>query len=75
MRRKRPSQEKLREVIASLDEKKRTSLENSWKLVNNNFSAIFAQLLPNTQAKLTQLDASDLSKGLEMKVSGTCEAS
>lgn len=60
--------EKIREVIASLDEKKQNSLKNAWRLVDGNFSAIFEQLLPNAQAKLVQVDADDLMKGLEMKI-------
>lgn len=61
-------QEKIREVIASLDEKKQKSLGNTWRLVDGNFAAIFEQLLPNAQAKLVQVDPDDLMKGLEMKV-------
>ncbi|CDI74305.1 structural maintenance of chromosomes protein, putative [Eimeria praecox] len=60
--------EKIREVIASLDEKKQNSLKNTWRLVDGNFSAIFEQLLPNAQAKLVEADPDDLMKGLEMKV-------
>lgn len=60
--------EKIREVIASLDEKKQNSLKNAWRLVDGNFSAIFGQLLPNAQAKLVQVDPVDLMKGLEMKI-------
>ncbi|KAL8272923.1 hypothetical protein Esti_003154 [Eimeria stiedai] len=60
--------EKIREVIASLDEKKKNSLKNTWRLVDGNFSAIFEQLLPNAQAKLVQVDPDDLMKGLEMKI-------
>ncbi|KAL8428668.1 hypothetical protein Efla_002931 [Eimeria flavescens] len=60
--------EKIREVIASLDEKKKNSLKNTWRLVDGNFSAIFEQLLPNAQAKLVQVDPEDLTKGLEMKI-------
>ncbi|KAL8442452.1 hypothetical protein Emed_007259 [Eimeria media] len=59
--------EKIKEVIASLDEKKKNSLKNTWRLVDGNFSAIFEQLLPNAQAKLVQVDPDDLVKGLEMK--------
>ncbi|CDJ67705.1 structural maintenance of chromosomes protein, putative [Eimeria necatrix] len=60
--------EKIREVIASLDEKKQKSLGNTWRLVDGNFAAIFEQLLPNAQAKLVQVDPDDLMKGLEMKI-------
>ncbi|KAL8437514.1 hypothetical protein ACSSS7_000858 [Eimeria intestinalis] len=60
--------EKIREVIASLDEKKKNSMKNTWRLVDGNFSAIFEQLLPNAQAKLVQVDTDDLMKGLEMKI-------
>ncbi|KAL8450643.1 hypothetical protein Emag_003126 [Eimeria magna] len=60
--------EKIKEVIASLDEKKKNSLKTTWRLVDGNFSAIFEQLLPNAQAKLVQVDPDDLVKGLEMKI-------
>ncbi|PFH35462.1 RecF/RecN/SMC N terminal domain-containing protein [Besnoitia besnoiti] len=59
---------KIEAVISELDVKKRQSLENTWRQVNENFTAIFEQLLPNAQAKLAQVNLRDLMEGLEMRI-------
>ncbi|EPT32195.1 RecF/RecN/SMC N terminal domain-containing protein [Toxoplasma gondii ME49] len=59
---------KIEAVISELDIKKRQSLETTWLQVNENFTGIFEQLLPNAQAKLAQVNPRDLMDGLEMRI-------
>ncbi|KAI0641717.1 condensin complex subunit SMC2 [Trametes meyenii] len=59
---------KIEATIAQLDRYKRDAVEKTWKKVNGDFGAIFAELLPGNFAKLQPPDGQDLMQGLEVKV-------
>lgn len=67
--------EKIKSVIAELDEKKKEALKTTWQKVNKDFSKIFSTLLKGADAKLApaegqdgaNVDLADL-QGLEIKV-------
>lgn len=60
---------KIEETIASLDEYKKEALEKTWREVDRDFGAIFAELLPGSFAKLVPLEGRGVGEGLEVKVS------
>jgi len=60
--------EKIQNVIAELDEKKKTALRQAWEQVNKDFGSIFSSLLPDTTAKLSPPEGKDVLDGLEVKV-------
>ncbi|KAJ3332301.1 Structural maintenance of chromosomes protein 2, partial [Blyttiomyces sp. JEL0837] len=60
---------KITETIDSLDEKKKEALIQTWTKVNEDFGAIFNDLLPDSNAKLSPCDENDLSQGFEVHVS------
>ena len=60
--------ESIERVIAELDEKKRETLEKTWKKVNKDFGSIFSTLLPGTSAKLEPPEELSFMEGLEVKV-------
>ncbi|CAG8798302.1 9484_t:CDS:2, partial [Racocetra persica] len=59
---------KIEDTIISLDDYKKDALQRTWEKVNGDFGAIFADLLPNSFAKLEPLEGQDLTHGLEVKV-------
>ncbi|CAG8703790.1 2219_t:CDS:2, partial [Racocetra fulgida] len=59
---------KIEDTIVSLDDYKKDALQRTWEKVNGDFGAIFADLLPNSFAKLEPLEGQDLTHGLEVKV-------
>ncbi|KAF0485005.1 putative nuclear condensin complex subunit Smc2 [Gigaspora margarita] len=59
---------KIEDTIVSLDDYKKDALQKTWEKVNADFGAIFADLLPNSFAKLEPLEGRDLTHGLEVKV-------
>ncbi|SPN99651.1 probable chromosome segregation protein cut14 [Cephalotrichum gorgonifer] len=60
---------KIEETIESLDEYKKTALQETWFKVNGDFGQIFAELLPGSFAKLDPPEGKTISDGLEVKVS------
>ena len=61
--------EKIRAVIAELDEKKRAALEKTWTKVAADFGSIFSTLLPGTGATLAPPEgAASFLDGLEVRV-------
>lgn len=68
----RKDKEKISSTIDALDDIKKETLHKTWKQVNEDFGAIFADLLPGSFCKLDATanedgDSSDIS-GLEIKV-------
>lgn len=59
---------KIEETIISLDEYKKTALQETWEKVNGDFGQIFAELLPGSFAKLDPPEGKSISDGLEVKV-------
>ncbi|KAJ2162300.1 Structural maintenance of chromosomes protein 2 [Coemansia sp. RSA 552] len=59
---------KIEDTISSLDKYKVDTLERTWKLVDQDFGAIFAELLPGNTSRLDKLDGQPLSAGLAIKV-------
>ncbi|AET39444.1 condensin subunit SMC2 Ecym_4390 [Eremothecium cymbalariae DBVPG len=59
---------KIMETIKKLNEYKLDALLKTWEKVNVDFGNIFAELLPNSFAKLTHLEDRDITAGLEVKV-------
>ena len=59
---------KIEETIVSLDEYKKTALQETWEKVNGDFGQIFAELLPGSFAKLDPPEGKSISDGLEVKV-------
>ncbi|KAI9059485.1 P-loop containing nucleoside triphosphate hydrolase protein [Trametes sanguinea] len=59
---------KIEETIMELDRYKRDAVEKTWRKVNGDFGAIFAELLPGNFAKLQPPEGQDLMQGLEVKV-------
>ncbi|CAG8465644.1 10085_t:CDS:10, partial [Dentiscutata heterogama] len=59
---------KIEDTIVSLDDYKKDTLQKTWEKVNADFGAIFADLLPNSFAKLVPPEGQDLTHGLEVKV-------
>ncbi|XP_026292869.1 structural maintenance of chromosomes protein 2 [Frankliniella occidentalis] len=60
--------QQLRNVIAELDEKKKTRLMEAWEQVNKDFGSIFSTLLPGAKARLTPPQGLSVLDGLEVKV-------
>jgi len=61
--------EKIRAVIAELDDKKRVALEKTWTKVAADFGSIFSTLLPGTDATLAPPGgAASFLDGLEVRV-------
>ncbi|KAK3911305.1 Structural maintenance of chromosomes protein 2 [Frankliniella fusca] len=60
--------QQLRNVIAELDEKKKTRLLEAWEQVNKDFGSIFSTLLPGAKARLTPPPGQTVLDGLEVKV-------
>ncbi|KAJ2802035.1 Structural maintenance of chromosomes protein 2 [Coemansia helicoidea] len=59
---------KIEDTIESLDKYKVETLERTWKLVDRDFGAIFADLLPGNTVRLEVLDGQPLAAGLAIKV-------
>ncbi|AGO14091.1 AaceriAGR236Wp [[Ashbya] aceris (nom. inval.)] len=59
---------KIVETIGKLNEYKRDALVKTWEKVNVDFGNIFAELLPNSFAKLAAIEGKDVTAGLEVKV-------
>ncbi|KAJ1941307.1 Structural maintenance of chromosomes protein 2, partial [Linderina macrospora] len=59
---------KIEDTISSLDQYKVEALERTWKLVDKDFGAIFAELLPGNTSRLDTLEGKPLSAGLAIKV-------
>lgn len=59
---------KIQETITKLNEYKRETLIKTWEKVTKDFGNIFADLLPNSSAKLVPMEGKDVTEGLEVKV-------
>ncbi|CAI4060934.1 hypothetical protein N7582_001755 [Saccharomyces uvarum] len=59
---------KIQETISKLNEYKRETLIKTWEKVTLDFGNIFADLLPNSFAKLVPCKGKDVTQGLEVKV-------
>jgi structural maintenance of chromosome 2 len=59
---------KIESTIVELDRYKLEALTKTWKQVNEDFGAIFAELLPSNFAKLETLEGQRVDQGLEIKV-------
>lgn len=59
---------KIQETISKLNEYKRETLVKTWEKVTKDFGNIFADLLPNSFAKLVPMEGKDVTEGLEVKV-------
>lgn len=59
---------KIQETISKLNEYKRETLIKTWEKVTLDFGNIFADLLPNSFAKLVPCKDKDVTQGLEVKV-------
>uniref|UniRef100_A0A1B6GEP0 Structural maintenance of chromosomes protein n=1 Tax=Cuerna arida TaxID=1464854 RepID=A0A1B6GEP0_9HEMI len=60
--------QKIVDLIAELDDKKKEALRLAWKQVNKDFGSIFGSLLPGAQAALKPPTGKDILDGLEVKV-------
>jgi len=60
--------EKIENTIQTLDVKKKEALHKTWEKVNQDFGAIFGDLLPNSSCKLDPPEGKEISDGLEIKV-------
>lgn len=58
--------QKIVDLIAELDEKKKEALRRAWKQVNQDFGSIFGSLLPGAQAALKPPAGKDILDGLEV---------
>ena len=60
---------KIEETITSLDEYKKSALDETWRKVNGDFGQIFADLLPGGSfAKLEPPEGKGVADGLEVRV-------
>ncbi|CCK72736.1 condensin subunit SMC2 KNAG_0L01160 [Huiozyma naganishii CBS 8797] len=59
---------KIQETITKLNEYKRETLIKTWEKVTEDFGNVFADLLPNSFAKLVPCEGKDITEGLEVKV-------
>lgn len=59
--------EKIESVIRELDQKKIETLNHTYEKVNQEFGAIFSELLPGAKAKL-EFEGKDIMDGLRVKV-------
>lgn len=59
---------KIQETIHKLNEYKKDTLIKTWKKVTVDFGNVFADLLPNSFAKLVPLEGKEVTEGLEVKV-------
>lgn len=59
---------KIQETIEKLNEYKKETLIKTWKKVTKDFGSVFADLLPNSFAKLVPLEGKEVTEGLEVKV-------
>ncbi|CCC70262.1 hypothetical protein NCAS_0E01920 [Naumovozyma castellii] len=59
---------KIQETISKLNEYKRDTLIKTWEKVTEDFGHIFADLLPNSFAKLVPSEGKDVTEGLEVRV-------
>ncbi|KAG8705085.1 Structural maintenance of chromosomes protein 2 [Ceratobasidium sp. 394] len=59
---------KIESTIQELDREKLVALEKTFTKVNEQFSQIFAELLPSNFAKLQPPEGKELTEGLEVKV-------
>ena len=59
---------KIEETIVSLDEYKKSALDETWRKVNGDFGQIFADLLPGSFAKLEAPEGKGVAEGLEVRV-------
>ncbi|GAB1610309.1 structural maintenance of chromosomes protein 2-like [Argonauta hians] len=59
---------KIAQVIAELDEMKKSALKKAWEQVNKDFGSIYSTLLPGTNAKLSPPEGLTVLDGLEVKV-------
>ncbi|QLL32266.1 hypothetical protein HG536_0C04350 [Torulaspora globosa] len=59
---------KIQETIAKLNEYKKDTLIKTWNKVTVDFGNIFADLLPNSFAKLVPIEGKEVTEGLEVKV-------
>ncbi|CCE62594.1 hypothetical protein TPHA_0C04440 [Tetrapisispora phaffii CBS 4417] len=59
---------KIQDTITKLNEYKRDTLIKTWKKVTVDFGNIFADLLPNSFAKLVPSEGKDITEGLEVKI-------
>ena len=59
---------KIEETIVSLDEYKKTALNETWRKVNGDFGQIFADLLPGSFARLDPPEGKAVADGLEVRV-------
>ncbi|PIA18728.1 RecF/RecN/SMC protein [Coemansia reversa NRRL 1564] len=60
---------KIEDTIQSLDKYKVETLERTWQLVDKDFGAIFAELLPGNTSRLETLEGQPLAAGLAIRVS------
>ncbi|CDW52645.1 SMC N domain containing protein [Trichuris trichiura] len=60
--------EEIMKVLKIMQEKKRNALEIALMQINKDFDAIMNIMLPDVNVKLVPVDASDILKGLEIKV-------
>ncbi|KAK4552078.1 Structural maintenance of chromosomes protein 2 [Recurvomyces mirabilis] len=59
---------KIEETIGQLDEFKTVALEKTWRKVDEDFGAIFNDLLPGNTAKLVPAEGKTVAEGLEVRV-------
>ncbi|KAI9302946.1 RecF/RecN/SMC [Cunninghamella echinulata] len=64
----RKDKQKIEETISSLENYKLEALERTWRKVNQDFAAIFGDLLPGNTCKLQAPEGKTISEGLEVKV-------
>ncbi|KAI8086313.1 uncharacterized protein BX664DRAFT_335502 [Halteromyces radiatus] len=60
--------QKIEETVVSLENYKLEALENTWRKVNDDFAAIFGDLLAGNTCKLQAPEGKTISEGLEVKV-------
>ncbi|KAH3901002.1 condensin subunit SMC2 SCDLUD_002467 [Saccharomycodes ludwigii] len=60
--------QKIQETVEKLNEYKKDALIKTWEKVSVDFGQIFAELLPNSFAKLVTLENKEITEGLEVKV-------
>lgn len=59
---------KIQETIEKLNQYKKDTLIKTWEKVTVDFGNVFADLLPNSFAKLVPLEGKEVTDGLEVKV-------
>lgn len=59
---------KIQETIKKLNQYKKETLIKTWEKVTVDFGNVFADLLPNSFAKLVPLEGKEVTEGLEVKV-------